>query len=250
MKITKGRIWSLVLCSLLPLAAMALGVVLLVAHTLWNSDFVIFYVLLPLAAIGGLAGILLFVKKIGSRIAGTVLLLLAFVLCFLFGNLIGKFEMLDRYEGAELISHYSAVTDEFERMPTLEQVGKPESMTYYDYSCAVLIFNCDAHALLCSYDRAEYAAQKAAIGESYRFQEGQFENFYKNGDSSAQVDGWQFHLLAEEEPGILYPKKLILIGFQETQHRIVYLSFYDADIDYIDDLEGFILDRCGWKHMG
>lgn len=250
MTVTKGRIWALILCGLVPLAGIGLGVILLIANTLWNWAFILTYVVLPFAAIAGLVGIHLFVKKLGSRIAGTVLLLLAFLLCSLFGNMIGKFEMLDRYEGTQLASHYRAVTDEFERMPALDQIGEPENIIYYDYfSSQAGIFTCDADALICRYDREGYELQKETIAHSYRFQEDRIEYWYNNCDPSAELDGWRFHLLAEDETGIDYPKRLIFIGFHEQEQQIVYLSFYDDDLDYISDLEAFLLDDCGWKHM-
>jgi hypothetical protein len=46
-----------------------------------------------------------------------------------------------------------------------------------------------------------------------------------------------------------YPKRLMFVATNDETNEIVYLSFYDDDLDYIVSLGDFLIDDCGWKHI-
>lgn len=42
---------------------------------------------------------------------------------------------------------------------------------------------------------------------------------------------------------------MYLIATNDATREIVYLFFFDDDLDYIEDLDEFIRNDCGWKHI-
>ena len=63
------------------------------------------------------------------------------------------------------------------------------------------------------------------------------------------VDGYSFRVLSSGEYEMDYPKEVVLIATNDETKEIAYLSYDDQDIDYIDSLDEFILDDCGWEHI-
>jgi hypothetical protein len=62
-----------------------------------------------------------------------------------------------------------------------------------------------------------------------------------------ELDGYTFRTLSLED--FNYPKRLMFVATNDDTKQIVYLSFYDDDLDYIVSLEEFLMDDCGWKHI-
>ena len=70
-----------------------------------------------------------------------------------------------------------------------------------------------------------------------------------NQERTTDIDGYSFRMLSTDEYDMNYPKDVALIATNDETKEIVYLSFHDQDIDYIDSMDKFILDDCGWKHI-
>ena len=106
--------------------------------------------------------------------------------------------------------------------------------------------------LFCQYTPEEYALQKQQLDQTYRFRE---ENITIDGyefQPFVEMDGYHFRVLADDgeyDPYITYPKYMVLIGCSDEAHEIVYLSFFDTDLDYITSLPDFLNGECGWKHI-
>lgn len=69
---------------------------------------------------------------------------------------------------------------------------------------------------------------------------------------TAELDGYEFRVLSIErayEGEFFYPKCLYLVATNDETCEIVYLNYYDGDLDCIEDLSDFICDDCGWKHI-
>ena len=45
------------------------------------------------------------------------------------------------------------------------------------------------------------------------------------------------------------PKRLGFVATNDATGEIVYLSFWNDDVDYIKNLPEFILENCGWRHI-
>ena len=107
--------------------------------------------------------------------------------------------------------------------------------------------------LVCEYGEAEYLAQKAAIEEKYVFETriDERDDYYDQYVCYpyAEIDGFLFRRLADEEGAEMYssyPKEVHIVGTNDETCEIVYLDFYDFDLDYIPDLTEFISKDCGW----
>lgn len=251
-KFSIPRIAAFAVACLLPLAAVFLGIILLMANTIVNISFVFGYILIPACAVI-VSALLIFSDM--RTVKKTLLVLLCLgVLAYVFveANIWGLFEMLDHYEG-DAVSCYESVSDSFSDMPKLSDVGEPEKLEYYDYfSQQGIVFTCDADVLICQYGESDYADQKAIVLDSYEFQQDALNACGYSCEPTAQIDGYCFRMLAVSDiygGELYYPKRLVLVATNDETREIVYMSFYDDDLDYIDSLTDFILHSCGWKYM-
>lgn len=168
-----------------------------------------------------------------------------------------NFIALGTYHDDELEVKYSDAQYESHFLPTLSEVGDTEDMTYYLYEEICLIFAWDADVLVCEYSEAEYIEQKAKIEEKYVFED-EVDVSYNDYDPYvcypyAEIDGFLFRRLenSAEDGGeyYYYPKYVYLIGTNDETREIVYIDFYDIDLDYISSLDEFIEGDCGWKYI-
>jgi hypothetical protein len=244
---TLPRMIAFILATLLPLANIVLGVMMLVGGLIINGMFIITYVVLPLLAIF-LLGLLLFSEKtIAAKSILSVLLLLLFVGLFLVMSMFVQYEQLRSYEKEEVAQRYARVEKDFSLMPSLSEIGEPTNVEYHDYYTSFLgIFNADVNCLVCGYSDVEYAVQKEQIEKTYVFQSGELE--WVNG-TEIEMDGYKFRLLSEEKYNLFYPKYMMCIATNDDTNEIVYLYFVDDDQDYIASLEDFINESCGWEHI-
>lgn len=251
-KFSIPRILAFAAACLLPLAAVLLGVILWMGSTIVNISFVFGYIVIPSAAVI-LSALLIFSDmRPVKKTVFVILSLVALTYVFFRANFLGLFEMLDHYEG-EAVSCYETVTDTFSDMPSLSEVGEPEKLEYYDYfSQQAIFFTCDADVLICKYGEADYGNQKASVLDSYEFQEEPLNACGYTIEPTVQLDGYSFHILAVSDTyagELYYPKRLVLVATNDETREIVYMSFCDDDLDYIESLTDFILHSCGWKYM-
>lgn len=252
-RITKHRMIAFLAALLIPTLAMALGVILLLRDTLWGISFTVSFLVLPVGLILLLALLMFSNEKRVLKVILTPLLTVAFIIVFLGVTVFGKFEALSLYTDEELAEHYAEVENDFVPMPALSQIGQPTEVICYDYFLSLMgFFTCDADYLICRYDAAAYKEQLRLINNRYTFQE---ENIITNGhccEPVAKIDGYTFRMLSVEgEYGaeLQYPKRLVFIATNEEACEIIYLSFYDGDLDYIESTVNFIYEYCGWEHI-
>lgn len=139
-RITRPRMIAFIAALLLPLAAMALGAILLAADTIINCAFIMIYIALPVCTIM-LLGLCIFSnKKIVWKVILSVFLLLLFLVLFMGMSAFGKHEALTRYENEEFARHYTQVENDFDLMPSLSEIGQPTRIEYYDYFSSVMVF--------------------------------------------------------------------------------------------------------------
>lgn len=252
LKVTAPRIAAFVAACLIPLVEILLGIILILGSTIVNISFVLTFILIPVCTVV-LAGWLIFSdRKLLKKSLLVILVLFVSTYAFVWLNGWGYFEMLDHYEGED-VSCYESVNEEFSLMPKLADIGEPEKVEYYDYYSQIgLFFTCDADALICQYTEADYMEQMESALNAYDFQE---ETRTENGytcEPDVEIDGYHFRMLADteaDEGNLYYPKRLMFVATNDETREIVYLSFYDYDLDYIGSLREFLLDSCGWKYM-
>ena len=136
-------------------------------------------------------------------------------------------------------------------MPELSAIGRPTDIEYHNVFAVFFIFSSETDYLICRYTPEEYEIRKAALETEYTFQTETITEGTSKCEPMADVDGYQFRMLSPEEYNgtILYPKKMILIGYSDNAREIVYVAFEDWDLDYMSSFKDFIVDDCGWKHI-
>ena len=248
---TKNKLFGLICSALLPLMAIVLGCLMLTKGVVFNLGFVVAYFLIPLGAIGLMAWFIFSKPKAwkSSVLCGVVLV--AFLILFFYFSLMAGWTKIKHYEGHEATQRYSAfvLESKTELMPALSETGTPEKTEYYNVYSSFAIFTSETNYLICRYTPQEYELQKARLETNHTFRTEQTPDKL---EPTADIDGYHFRMLSsgdEEYDNHLYPKKIVLIGCSDDNNEIVYLEFYDFDLDFIRSLEEFILDDCGWKHI-
>ena len=257
-RFTVGRLIGFICSALLPSTALAIGIVILAqGGVLLNKGMVITYFLLPTVAMGILAlcmfsGCRVWLKVIVSW-SVVILFVIAFSFCWIVGG--GGFKQIKRYSGAKLEQQYATVQSDHSLMPSLSDMGQtPNLECYYVYS-EYSIFHSETDYLICSYTPEEYAIAKERLETEYIFQQEPIPNEnHVACEPMIEIGDYQFRLLAvegydREEHYMMYPKYLYLIGYSDDAHEIVYIAFEDWDLDYIDSLEDFVVNRCSWKDI-
>lgn len=242
------RLIAFILAALLPLAAIGLGVILIAADTIMNGTFIMSYIVLPVLTLLLLMGCIFGNKRIVTKIVLSILILVVFVFLFQLLYVIGKYEALSIYEDDQISPHYTQVEKQAATMPSLSEIGKPVHMTYCNYySQQMIIFTCDVDYLICQYDDNEYIIQKEQLEEKYTFRVDKMSAHGYDCDPTVELDGYFFSTISGED--FYYPKRLMFIATNDDTNEIIYLSFYDDDLDYIVSLVDFLNDECGWKHI-
>ena len=255
-RVTKPRIITFLLLSLFPLGVIALSTSVLTNAYRFNVSVVLAFIVLPLILLAVLFLIVFSKEKLkwwikGLLIYGTLIWLGTFFLILL---VFGRLEHFEHYQNEDVAKHYTTTIAEhyeYEHMPTLLEVGDPEKTGLYVYACETIFYS-EAHALMCQYDDAQYQSQKAAMEKTYVFQKDAIDRYGVKCEPTAQIDGYTFRMVSVEgEYGeeLRYPNRMILIAANDETRELVYIAFYDADLDYIDSLSEFIMDDCGWKYI-
>jgi hypothetical protein len=249
---TKERIVVFFLSLVMPVLAMAYGVFGLIFRVCINRSFFLTFILLPLVTVILLALCIFSGIRRRTKAVLSVLLLLFFVVAFLNGVLFGVFARMHHYQNEKVASHYAAVTEENELMPSVDDVGQPTKMEYYDVFTKYFCFFAGADYLICRYDAEEYALKKKQLEENYIFQTETMDSYGYLCEPSEEVDGYYFRVLStkgEYEPFVDYPWYMTLIGYSDEKQEIIYLSYGNTDIDYHTSLSEFLYEECAWKQV-
>ena len=249
-RFTKANIILLAIGSLLPLAALGLFTILLLANALFTPAYVI-NLILPVIALLVLWVIGLSKIKLGWKITCSCVFVFSFAVIFFTVLSWGLFASLEHYADDAVEAPYVESTKDFDAMPTLDEIGEPQKIDYYYYYAGQMIFFWESDILICTYDEQAYGEQKALLDQTYVFQTEDMEEHGYSCSPYAEVDGFAFRVLSFDEYKYLYyPKYMIFIGTNDETNQIVYISYDDTDLDYIDrSLADFIKDSCGWKYI-
>ena len=237
---TKRRLIGFLCCALLPVAAMVLGILLLFKDVMLNVGIAVVYFFIPLLTAGLLVWCIFSNGKTWKKYILCSVILVLFLIALFYSCLIVGWTQLKRYEGNEAVQQYSTSESESELMPELSELGNPEKIEYYNLFSAFLIFTYETDGLICTYTQEEYAIQKARLDTTYNFQTEKI---------AVEIDGYQFRMLSIDEYDLYYPMNIVLVGYSDDANEIVYIEFYDIDLDYITSLQDFIMNICGWKYI-
>lgn len=246
---TKNRLIGFVCSALLPVMAIVLGCLMLVKDVVLNISLAIVYFLIPLIVAGLLGWCIFSNRKAWKKSVLSVVILALFLILFFFSSLLVGWTQVKRYEEKEAAQQYSLLKSESGLMPDLAELGNPAKIEYYNIFSFFFIFSNETDGLICSYTQEDYELQKARLDTAYIFQTETIMDDYSNCEPTIEIDGYQFRMLSVERYELYYPKNIFLIGYSDDAREIVYIEFYDSDLDYISSLKDFIMDECSWKYI-
>ncbi len=254
-RISVLRIIAFLGTALLPLALLGLGFIFAIGGTILNIAFTMGYMILPLCALIALLFLIFSNIVVGKKVALCFAVLFLLIVTFTMVNIGGTFILLDHYEDENVAEPYAEVANAFDHMPKLSEIGSPEQIEYYDMFSSlglISIFTSDTDILICQYGEDDYQNQKALLDETYVFQTAPMNSGKENIEPTAEIDGYVFRMLSvsgEYEKSYYFPNRLIFIATNDATKEIVYLSFFDDDLDYIGSMTTFINEKCGWEHI-
>lgn len=252
-RITKKRVVAFLLSGIIPLAVIIFGIFVSIKGIVLTTSFLLSYIILPVGVIVGNLFLIFSQKKLSGKIIGCIFLAIVFVFLFAVINIYGLFGVIRCYKNDEVAEHCEKIAEASNLHPDLSELGQYESIEYYDYfSQQTGFFTCDADVLICCYGQSDYLEQKDLLDEKYVFQKEMVYAYKYACTPTVEIDGYVFRLLSVEgEYGkqLCYPQSLFFIATNDTTREIVYMSFYDDDIDCIISLDDFIKKDCGWKYI-
>ena len=237
----------LALVSIFPVLVFVAGVGLIKEGMLITTSLVVSYFVFPVIAVLLFVVVLIKAKKDWLKGVLCVFVLVVFGISVLTCRLFQAYEIINKYENEELKTKYSEITNEL--MPSLNEISNPQKLEYYHYVSNFYIFEADAKTLICEYDDITYSQQKAELEKKYVFQTDSIIDDENNCEPSAEIDGYSFRMISVDEYANHYPKEVVLVATNDGENEIVYMCFCDDDLDYIDSLDEFIIDDCGWEHI-
>ncbi len=251
-RITIPRMIVFALLAVGPVVVIAEGIKFTSGSILFSIPLLLECFLLPLVVLFLLFLIVTSDQKLFVKILLVYGLFILFLVLIVLVGLLGSSESLKHWKNDEAAQPYAQVTDDSTLMPQLSNIGAPEKIDYYSYHAEHYIFAWDADILICKYNASDYESKKNAIDTEYIFQSEPMTIYEYTAEPTAEIDGYCFRVLSvngEYKQEIYYPKKMMLIAINDTNHEIVYISFCDYDLDFITSLNDFINTYCGWKHI-
>ncbi len=246
-RLNKGNIFALAFFSVLPVAVFVSGVVKISDGILLTPSIIFAYFILPIIAILLFAFNIFKTKKTWVKVTLVMVALIVFFISFLFFRAFQAYEFVNHYENDEVPMYYSENINEL--MPRLSEISTPGKIDYYHYEAYGYIFAWESDFIICKYSDEEYLRQKASLEEKYVFQTDAIKDDEFICKPATEIDGYSFCMLSIAEYEMCYPKEVVLIATNDETREISYICYNDPDLDYIDSLEEFILEDCGWKHI-
>lgn len=252
-KISRPRIIAFVLLGIIPFGALCLGILFIMSNIIMDLGFIFSFIILPFACLTLLFISIFSNMRLLDKGLACFLLLLAFVALFLFLGIFDKREMLNSYYNEDAQLHYSETVKEFNVLPELDEMRDAQGIEFYDYFSSELgVFTCEGYTLICKYNDNEYSFEKAEMENKYVFQKDDMSAWDYTCSPEASLGEYHFRTLSimgEYNDAINFPKKLVFVGTNDTTQEIIYICFYNDDIDYIEALPEFLLENCGWKYI-
>ncbi len=145
------------------------------------------------------------------------------------------------------VEKYNEVLESVDVLPALDEIGNYEDLYFKHYHDRMLFFVSDAYTLKVSYDVQNYNKEKELLSEKFVYQTDTLRYNENEKEPHFQYDGFEFNVLDVNKYDLMYPKKLVLVGFSDQKQEIAYVYYYDFDLDVIDTSFGeFLKEECGW----
>lgn len=164
------------------------------------------------------------------------------VLVLLFIVLLSACDKVDTNIENYLNTSQPQVTEQAEKaMPSLETIGNYQDIEYWYGSQKVLFLESHAFLLKVFYSAEEYDKKLEELQQEYVFLEEPVQYSQERfllPQNKFELDGYTFQVVKQKEGWeAVYPKDFMMIGFSDEKKSLVYLYFYDENLDYISSEE-------------
>lgn len=146
----------------------------------------------------------------------------------------------------DYITYTSAVPDGNEDpviMPKLETLGNITDTDFQYCKRVHFLYELTSYRLAVSYDEEDYEKEKALLDSRYTYYDSPIFDSHAPGHELA-VDfayrGYSFRTVRDEsESTLYYPTKMFFVGTNDKAKKIIYIYYYDIDLDYVTDFATF-----------
>ena len=155
-----------------------------------------------------------------------------------------------RDQTSDMIEQWVALQEEKAYLPTLEDLGDTKEITCKYKNTKQFFFSWDSYILTASYSAEEYKSQKQYWETQYTFETDlpRFADETVAKEPNFSFDSFDFSLLDFEQYDLYYPKEMVFVGFSDSQNQVVFVYYYDQDLDMIlESFEDFLKEDCGWE---
>lgn len=170
------------------------------------------------------------------------LLICALIVGGFFWLLVGCYDRvktnIDQYE-----KDLQEIVNAAQYMPELDSLHGYTDIEYtYKTRCYSTLagFYSDAFALFVTYDQNQYIKEKETILSEYTFLDEpvmRYVDTYELPVTEFEYKGYHFKIVPDQEYiDFCACKSFMMIGFNDDTSRIVYMYYYDFDIDYIAEV--------------
>ncbi len=128
-------------------------------------------------------------------------------------------------------------------MPKLETLAEYEGISYNLVEQSLIVFESQSIALKVKYTKNAYENEKDTLVNQYEFLDSKVLSDFDNSkyyipEYEFSISEYDFKVVdISSDPNTQYPKSFGMIGTSDSQNSIVYLYYYDLDLDYIDSTD-------------
>lgn len=180
--------------------------------------------------------------KKAIKILFIVLLICVLIVGGFFWLLVGTYERV-RTDINQYETDLQQISNAAILMPKLDSLSGYTDIEYtYKIKCysTLVGFYSDAFALFVTYDQDQYKTEKEKILSEYDFLEEpvmRSSDTYELPVTEFEYKGYCFKIVPDKEYiDFCACKSFMMIGFNDETSRIVYMYYYDFDIDYIAEV--------------
>ncbi len=252
-KTLNKRLIALLVAWILPGAPFLYGCYRVLQGEAVHISVIVVLILIPLGFMLWIGRILTSEESVFEKTVLTILLLIAFFWIFMVSSMFVTFYTYIHRTEPQLPQSYTEARERFPALPEPEALEGFVAVTHHNYHLQEsILFAADADTFIFYYEAGQYEWQKAQLDTRYTFRQEPFVACDIPCNASAQLGHYTFRLV--DDAGayrweIDFPHKLIIVATNDQERAIAYTAFYDQDLDYVESLEGFLMEYCGWKKI-
>ena len=184
------------------------------------------------------------IKKLHGaiRVILSSFILILTLVSFAFLSFFGPTVEFRTFDNAEEINEYYNENDSLNYDFDFEKFGEYKNISNYKYH-SMAIFSQEAYTTIIKYDKDNFQSKKSNIESNHKFYSVPVDD--EEAEPVFLYEGFSFRV----EISDWYPKEMNLVGINEATNEIAFITFYDYDLDTIDDYKEFLDYYCGWRYV-